>query len=72
MIDLGREVFLIDPPAGGCENYGERAWEGGASRGVPFSAQLIFIFILLTFVETQGTHMVSINQPPPPFQADRL
>jgi hypothetical protein len=26
---------------------------------------------LLTFIEPQGTHMVSINQPRPPFQADR-
>ena len=28
-------------------------------------------FVSTTFIEPQGTHMLSINQPPPPFQADR-
>jgi len=30
-----------------------------------------FLFVFsATFIEPQGTHMVSINHPPPPFQAD--
>ena len=29
------------------------------------------IFMFFMFIEPQGTHTASINQPPPPFQTDR-
>ena len=31
----------------------------------------ISLLLFSTFIEPQGTHMVSINQPPAPFQVDR-
>ena len=37
---------------------------GPARSGSP---HVLFCFFI-TFIEPQGTHMVSINQPPPPFQ----
>ena len=47
---------------------GEEQSGGGVSR-------LIFLFsphfLVFTNVSPKALHMVSVNQPPPPFQADR-
>ena len=39
--------------------------------GALVSALEISSFLFTTFIEPQGTHMLGINQPPPPFQAVR-
>jgi len=44
---------------------------GGENRAALLKNVMILFCSSRTFVEPQGTHMVSINQPSPPFQADR-
>jgi hypothetical protein len=44
--------------------------QAGSDRYMVLSAPSFFLFF--SFIELQGTHMGSIYQPPPPFQADKV
>jgi len=43
----------------------------GGARAVQLETRVGLIYLFITFIEPQGTHMVIINQPPQSIQADR-
>jgi len=51
----------------GTNDYNITCWAGPARLNFNF----VFCNVPQGFIEPQGTHMVSVNQPPPPFQVDR-
>jgi len=57
------------PPVSGSEVERCRLRTTWLTRGEgPNGAPFFHIFVQLTFIETQGAHMVSIYQPYPPFR----